>query len=102
MEFSELRTVLQALRFGEACAVVQTSATDGRSNVAHLLRELDAKIASTERAIEEKEKWVQIDEVQQADEFGEGGGGIRTITKAGAKPPTNPIACIAWKTNVWF
>lgn len=92
---------LQALRFGEACAVVQNQATDGLCNVAHLLRELETQIADTERAIEGKEKWVRIDEVQQADEFGEGGGGIRTITKAGTKLLTQPIARIAWNLKYW-
>jgi len=68
---------LQALRFGEACAVVTNVANAQQSSVAHLIAELDAKIASTEALIEKKERWERWEDEMPVDEFGDGGG-IRT------------------------
>ena len=47
---------LQALRFGEACAVVTNAAAAQQSSTAHLIAALDAKIAAAEQAIEQKER----------------------------------------------
>ena len=71
---------LQALRFGEACAVVTNAADAQQSSVAHLIAELDAKIAATEALIEKNERWERFEETMPMDEFGDGGG-IRTRMK---------------------
>ena len=71
---------LQALRFGEACAVVQNAASAQQSSVAHLIADLDAKIVSTEALIEKNERWERWEEEMPMDEFGDGGG-IRTRMK---------------------
>jgi hypothetical protein len=71
---------LQALRFGEACAVVTNEADAQQSSVAHLIAELDAKISTTEATIEKNERWERWEEQMPVDEFGDGGG-IRTRMK---------------------
>lgn len=71
---------MQALRFGEACAVVSNVASAQQSSVAQLLAELNAKIKSTEAIIEKKERWERFEEQMPVDEFGDGGG-IRTRMK---------------------
>merc|ERR1740117_2658141 len=68
---------MQALRFGEACAVVTNVANVQHSSIAHLIAELDAKIKSTEALIEKNERWERREEMMPVDEFGDGGG-IRT------------------------
>merc|ERR1740117_1357674 len=68
---------MQALRFGEACAVVTNVANVQHSSVAQLIAELDAKIKSTEALIEKNERWERQEEEMPVDEFGDGGG-IRT------------------------
>ena len=71
---------LQALRFGEACAVVTNAADAQQSSVAHLIAELDSKIVATEALIEKNERWERWEETMPMDEFGDGGG-IRTRMK---------------------
>eukprot|EP01052_Picozoa_sp_SAG31_P002698 SAG31_NODE_97_length_25714_cov_19.477142_2_plen_984_part_00 len=68
---------LQALRFGEACAVVTNAATVQQSSIAQQIAELDAKIVAAEKIIEQKERWERWEEKMPVDEFGDGGG-IRT------------------------
>ena len=49
---------LQALRFGERCGGIETSATLASSALRAALERLDAEIDATKKLIEEKELWV--------------------------------------------
>ena len=49
---------LQALRFGERCGGIETSATLASSALRAALERLDAEIDATKKLIEEKEQWV--------------------------------------------
>jgi len=66
--------LMQALRFGEKCASVKTTAQGGVSGLAALIAALDNEIAACEAEIESKERWERMQHVVPVDEFGDGGG----------------------------
>lgn len=69
------------LRFGERCALVETSATNNATMLANILAKLDEQIDSLEKEILQKERWEVKEEIRD-DELAEEG----TLEKAmGAK-----------------
>ncbi len=77
MQRSDATETVQALRFGEACSRVNTSAAStGVLGAAGLLETLDREIAQLEEVIRRKERW-EMSETMRKDTLMEDGSYVR-------------------------
>lgn len=93
---------IASLRFGERCALIETSARNNATVLAGILADLDDKIAKLEQEISVKERW-EVREVNREDLFAEegtiekalGGKEIRTISMVvGAEEERKQLAAL--------
>lgn len=72
MDPAHASETVATLRFGEKCALIETSARNNATMLAGVLAALDAQIAALEKEIESKERWEGRNE-QRADTLAEEG-----------------------------
>ena len=85
LESAQASETMQALRFGEKCSAVETTARSGDSALATLLAAIDLEVAQCERRIEQKERWELVKTEVPRDAFGDGGGVVVQSLLGGAE-----------------